>query len=54
MVRDWRLLKVTPGPNPVPDRADFFTYERVVPSAVGGPQPKVLRLSNYIQYLTSI
>ena len=37
---DWRLLKVTAGPNPVPDRADFFTYERVVPSAVGGSHPK--------------
>ncbi len=25
---DWRLLEVTQGPNPGPDRADFFTYER--------------------------
>jgi cyclopropane fatty-acyl-phospholipid synthase-like methyltransferase len=25
----WRLTQVTPGPNPGPDRADFFTYERV-------------------------
>jgi len=24
----WRLVKVTPGPNPGADRADFFTYER--------------------------
>jgi cyclopropane fatty-acyl-phospholipid synthase-like methyltransferase len=26
---DWRLTQVTPGPNPGPDRADFFTYERI-------------------------
>ena len=38
--QDWRLLNVTPGPNPVPDRADFFTYERVVSSGAGGPLPK--------------
>jgi len=25
----WQLLDVTPGPNAGPDRADFFTYERV-------------------------
>ena len=25
---DWRLLEVTRGPNPDPDRADFFTYVR--------------------------
>ncbi len=29
---DWRLLKVTRGPNPGPDRADFFTYERARPA----------------------
>jgi cyclopropane fatty-acyl-phospholipid synthase-like methyltransferase len=28
---DWRLLEVTRGPNPGPDRADFFTYERATP-----------------------
>ena len=27
--RDWRLLEVREGPNPGPDRADFFAYERV-------------------------
>jgi SAM-dependent methyltransferase len=32
--RDWRLLEVTEGPNPGPDRADFFTYERVALRAV--------------------
>ena len=35
----WRLLQVTPGPNPGPDRADFFTYERVTPPAPGGAHP---------------
>ena len=33
---DWRLLEVTPGPNPGPDRADFFSYERAQPPAAGG------------------
>ena len=33
----WRLLQVTPGPNPGPDGADFFTYERAVPLAVDDP-----------------
>jgi hypothetical protein len=28
----WRLAQVTPGPNQAPDRADFFTYERVTMS----------------------
>lgn len=32
--RDWRLLEVTPGPNSGPDRADFFTYQRVAPQPV--------------------
>jgi hypothetical protein len=27
---DWRLLEVTRGSNSGPDRADFFTYERVL------------------------
>ena len=27
-VLGWRLLEVTPGPNPGPGRANFFTYER--------------------------
>jgi hypothetical protein len=27
--QDWRLLEVTREPNSRPDRADFFTYERV-------------------------
>ncbi len=31
---DWRLVQVTPGPNPGPDRADFFTYERVTAPAL--------------------
>ncbi len=31
----WQLLDVAPGPNHGPDRADFFTYERVGPPAVG-------------------
>jgi SAM-dependent methyltransferase len=35
----WRLLQVTPGPNPGPDRADFFTYERVTPPGPGGAHP---------------
>lgn len=26
----WRLAQVTPGPNSGPDRADFFTYERII------------------------
>ena len=30
----WRLLEVAPGPNHGPDRADFFTYERVAPLTV--------------------
>lgn len=30
----WRLLKVTPGPNEGPDRADFFAYKRVTPRPV--------------------
>jgi SAM-dependent methyltransferase len=39
----WRLAQVTPGPNPVPDRADFFTYERIIPAGdedhvVNGPE----------------
>ncbi len=34
--RGWQLLDVAPGPNHGPDRADFFTYERVGPPAVGG------------------
>jgi SAM-dependent methyltransferase len=34
---NWRLLQVTPGPNTSPDRADFFTYERVAPQAAVGP-----------------
>jgi cyclopropane fatty-acyl-phospholipid synthase-like methyltransferase len=29
----WRLMEVTRGPNPGPDRADFFTYERSRPPA---------------------
>ena len=29
----WRLLEVAPGPNQGPDRADFFTFERVLPLA---------------------
>jgi cyclopropane fatty-acyl-phospholipid synthase-like methyltransferase len=29
----WRLLEVTPGPNQGPDRADFFTFKRVLPLA---------------------
>lgn len=33
--RDWRLFEVMPGPNQGRDRADFFTYERVAPGAVG-------------------
>jgi SAM-dependent methyltransferase len=33
----WRLLEVTQGPNPGPDRADFFTYERR-PTAADGPR----------------
>jgi SAM-dependent methyltransferase len=32
--RDWRLLKVMPGSNPGPDRADFFLYERIGPRTV--------------------
>jgi dTDP-4-amino-4,6-dideoxygalactose transaminase len=35
----WRLAQVTPGPNSGPDRADFFTYERVAPVTVDG-QPR--------------
>jgi len=34
----WRLLEVTPGPNASPDRADFFTYERVAPLTADGPR----------------
>jgi SAM-dependent methyltransferase len=30
--RGWRLAQVTPGPNPALDRADFFTYERIIPA----------------------
>jgi SAM-dependent methyltransferase len=30
----WRLMSVTPGPNPGPGRADFFVYERLA-----GPRP---------------
>jgi cyclopropane fatty-acyl-phospholipid synthase-like methyltransferase len=38
--RDWRLLEVTPGPNSGPGRADFFTYQRVVPGlpTTAGPR----------------
>ena len=36
--RGWRLLEVTPGPNAGPDRADFFTYERVAPLTASGPR----------------
>jgi SAM-dependent methyltransferase len=31
--QNWRLLEVTPGLNPGPVRADFFTYQRVIPCA---------------------
>jgi UDP-N-acetylglucosamine 2-epimerase (non-hydrolysing) len=34
-----RLLQVTLGPNPGPDRADFFIYERVTPPAPGREHP---------------
>jgi SAM-dependent methyltransferase len=34
---DWRLAEVTRGPNPGPDRADFFTYERVRPPTADSP-----------------
>jgi SAM-dependent methyltransferase len=34
--QDWRLLKVTSGPNAGPDRADFFAYERATPLVGGG------------------
>lgn len=33
---DWQLAEVAQGPNPGPDRADFFTYERVRPPAADG------------------
>lgn len=32
---DWRLLEVTPGPDTGADRADFFTYEAVLPLKLG-------------------
>jgi hypothetical protein len=35
-VRGWQLRQVTQGPNPDEDRADFFIYEPLAPSAVGG------------------
>jgi SAM-dependent methyltransferase len=31
----WRLTQVTPGPNTTPDRADFFTYERIISAGAG-------------------
>jgi SAM-dependent methyltransferase len=34
----WQLLEVTPGPNTGPDRADFFTYERISTLATDGPR----------------
>ena len=38
-VLGWRLLEVTPGPNPGPGRADFFIYERITREACHCDRP---------------